>query len=77
MKPKPRYFHGTPLFGAMLRCGTPVFIGFTVLVTGLTSEAAIFGGLSGGQTTASQGAGTANPTVPASATASPSEGEEL
>jgi len=69
MKPKPRYFHGTPLFGAVLRCGTPVFIGFTVLVTGLTSEAAIFGGLSGGQSTASQGAASANPTVPASATA--------
>ena len=57
MKPKRFFFRATSLFGTALRCGTPVWIGFTVLVTGLTGEAAIFGAASGGgQAGASHGA---------------------
>jgi filamentous hemagglutinin len=39
MKPKRFHFRNTPLFGAALRCGTPVFIGFTVIVSGLDARA--------------------------------------
>ncbi|MEY3896642.1 MAG: hypothetical protein RLZZ214_2162 [Verrucomicrobiota bacterium] len=39
MKPKRFYFRSTSLFSAPLRCGAPVFIGFTVLISGLGAEA--------------------------------------
>ena len=40
MKPKPIYFRSTALFGTPLRCGVPAFVGFTVLISGLTASAA-------------------------------------
>ena len=70
MKPKRNYIRGTRLFGTALRYGTPVWIGFTVMVTGLTGEAAIFGAASGGGQAGAAHAGT--PTAggtPASVTA--------
>ena len=39
MKPKRFYFRNTRIFGAPLRCGAPAYIGFTVLISGLTAEA--------------------------------------
>ena len=39
MKPKPIHFRNTPLFGTPLRCGVPAFVGFTVLISGLTTNA--------------------------------------
>jgi filamentous hemagglutinin len=38
MKPKRFYYRSTPLFGSPIRCGAPVFIGFTFIVSGLTSN---------------------------------------
>ena len=39
MKPKRFYFRSTALFGTPLHYGVPVFIGFTVLISGLTANA--------------------------------------
>ncbi|MEO8616191.1 MAG: filamentous hemagglutinin N-terminal domain-containing protein, partial [Luteolibacter sp.] len=39
MKPKRFYFRSTALFGRSLRCGAPVFGGFTFLISGLTANA--------------------------------------
>ncbi len=70
MKPKRFYFRSTPLFSAPLRYGAPVFIGFTVLLTGLTSEAAIYGsGSSSKSAPAPGGASAAGGNAPAAAAA--------
>lgn len=46
------------LFGAPLRCGTPVFIGFTIIIGGLgTAGAAIYGGAPGSGSGGAQAAG--------------------
>lgn len=67
-----RIFHSASLFGAPLRCGTPVFIGFTILVSGLGPvDASIFGGAPGGAAgggTPAAGGGGGNPTAPPVAT---------
>jgi len=70
MKPKRFYFHSTALFGTPLRYGAPVFIGFTVLISGLTnSHAAIYGvGPAPAGAGATPAAGGASPTAPPVAT---------
>lgn len=70
MKPKRHFFRGTPLFGSVLRCGTPVIVGFAVFVSGLNAEA---GDILRGGGAASPGAPTAGSasggTTPAAADA--------
>lgn len=39
MKPKRFYFRTTSIFSAPLRCGAPLFVGFTFAITGLTANA--------------------------------------
>jgi filamentous hemagglutinin len=70
MKPKRFYFKGTPLFSTTLRYGAPVFIGFTVLFTGLSSEAAIYGApaASGSSPTPAAPSNSSSGTSPAAAT---------
>ena len=38
MKPNRRYFRSAPLFSAALRYGTPVWVGFSVIVSGLDAR---------------------------------------
>ncbi len=38
MKPKRFYFRTTSIFGTPLKCGAPLFIGFTVLISGLDAQ---------------------------------------
>ena len=61
MKPKLGYFRSTPLFGTSLRCGVPAFVGFTVLISGLSAHAGDL--LRGGRT------GSNMPGAPAAASA--------
>ena len=72
MKPKRFYFRPTALFSTPLRYGAPAFIGFTVLISGLSSShAAIYGAgtvLAGAGAGATPAAGSASPTTPPVAT---------
>jgi filamentous hemagglutinin family protein len=70
MKPKRFFFRSTTLFGAPLRYGAPVFIGFTVLVSGLDVHAGdlLRGGAGGSGAAPSQVAGTSGTSTPASST---------
>ncbi|MEI6654650.1 MAG: filamentous hemagglutinin N-terminal domain-containing protein, partial [Verrucomicrobiota bacterium] len=75
MKPKPNYFRSTPIFATSLRCGVPAFVGFTVLISGLTANAGdiLRGGRSGsnanGIPNAAGGGGAATPAATAAARA--------
>ncbi len=71
MKPHRFRFRSTALFGTSLRCGAPVFVGFTVFISGLSnSSAAIFGpGPAPSGSSAPAGGGAASPTAPPVATA--------
>jgi len=70
MKPHRFRFRSTALFGTSLRCGAPVFVGFTVFISGLSnSPAAIFGaGPAPSGSSAPAGGGAASPTAPPVAT---------
>ncbi|NJM38766.1 MAG: hypothetical protein HC845_13350, partial [Akkermansiaceae bacterium] len=69
MKPKRFYFRGTPLFSIPLRYGAPVFVGFTVLLTGLNSEAAIYGAGPSGRSSGTPATPAAGGKTPAAANA--------
>ena len=68
MKPKRFFFRSTTLFGASLRYGAPVFIGFTVLVSGLDAHAGdlLRAGAGGSGAAPGQAASTSGTATPAS-----------
>ena len=67
MKPKRFYFRSTALFGTPLRCGAPAFVGFTVLISGLTANAGdiLRGGGVSNSNSASAGTNNGGGTTPA------------